>query len=83
MDISDGTIRSQEEIEAMSKELRAMFRPFEADLMTKKQEMEKKVSTMDHRSPLGQMFTHARKVGRNEPCPCGSGKKFKWCHWNV
>ncbi|MCJ7501118.1 SEC-C domain-containing protein, partial [bacterium] len=20
-----------------------------------------------------------RKVGRNEPCPCGSGKKFKKC----
>ncbi|HEY0388991.1 MAG TPA: SEC-C metal-binding domain-containing protein [Gaiellales bacterium] len=20
------------------------------------------------------------KVGRNEPCPCGSGKKFKRCH---
>jgi len=19
-------------------------------------------------------------VGRNEPCPCGSGKKFKQCH---
>ena len=22
----------------------------------------------------------SRKVGRNEPCPCGSGKKFKQCH---
>jgi len=22
----------------------------------------------------------ANKVGRNEPCPCGSGKKFKKCH---
>ncbi len=22
----------------------------------------------------------ARKVGANEPCPCGSGKKFKHCH---
>jgi tetratricopeptide (TPR) repeat protein len=22
----------------------------------------------------------SRKVGRNEPCPCGSGKKFKKCH---
>jgi len=21
-----------------------------------------------------------RKVGRNEPCPCRSGKKFKKCH---
>ena len=21
------------------------------------------------------------KIGRNEPCPCGSGKKYKKCHW--
>jgi len=21
-----------------------------------------------------------RKVGRNDPCPCGSGKKYKSCH---
>ena len=20
------------------------------------------------------------RVGRNDPCPCGSGKKFKMCH---
>ena len=24
-----------------------------------------------------------RKVGRNEKCPCGSGKKFKHCHGNI
>ncbi|MEM9533856.1 MAG: preprotein translocase subunit SecA [Pseudomonadota bacterium] len=24
-----------------------------------------------------------RKVGRNEPCPCGSGKKFKQCHGRI
>jgi len=23
---------------------------------------------------------NARKIGRNEPCPCGSGKKYKHCH---
>jgi preprotein translocase subunit SecA len=22
---------------------------------------------------------HQRKIGRNEPCPCGSGKKYKKC----
>ncbi|HWP35664.1 MAG TPA: SEC-C metal-binding domain-containing protein, partial [Thermodesulfobacteriota bacterium] len=21
-----------------------------------------------------------KKVGRNDPCPCGSGKKYKKCH---
>ena len=26
---------------------------------------------------------HERKIGRNEPCPCGSGKKYKQCHGRV
>jgi len=25
-------------------------------------------------------FRNSDKVGRNDPCPCGSGKKFKQCH---
>ena len=24
--------------------------------------------------------TNKESVGRNEPCPCGSGKKYKRCH---
>jgi preprotein translocase subunit SecA len=28
----------------------------------------------------GTFVRNERKVGRNEPCPCGSGKKFKHCH---
>ena len=24
-----------------------------------------------------------KKIGRNEKCPCGSGKKFKYCHGNI
>jgi preprotein translocase subunit SecA len=27
-----------------------------------------------------QPIVSAPKVGRNEPCPCGSGKKYKQCH---
>lgn len=30
---------------------------------------------VDEGAPAG-----ARQVGRNDPCPCGSGKKFKKCH---
>ncbi|HET9293477.1 MAG TPA: SEC-C metal-binding domain-containing protein, partial [Gemmatimonadales bacterium] len=31
---------------------------------------------------VGQTATAAgmREVGRNDPCPCGSGKKYKKCH---
>jgi preprotein translocase subunit SecA len=30
--------------------------------------------------PQGTFVRGERKVGRNELCPCGSGKKFKHCH---
>jgi preprotein translocase subunit SecA len=30
--------------------------------------------------PQTPFVRDGRKVGRNEPCPCGSGKKFKQCH---
>ena len=28
----------------------------------------------------GKTIKKAKKVGRNDPCPCGSGKKYKQCH---
>jgi preprotein translocase subunit SecA len=30
--------------------------------------------------PKQQPVRVTQKVGRNEPCPCGSGKKYKHCH---
>jgi preprotein translocase subunit SecA len=39
--------------------------------------------------PVGQQQSQkpvtrdGRKVGRNEPCPCGSGKKYKHCHGSL
>ena len=30
--------------------------------------------------PVQQVVRAQEKVGRNDPCPCGSGKKFKKCH---
>ncbi len=33
------------------------------------------------KAPTGsQAPMHSDKVGRNDPCPCGSGKKYKKCH---
>ncbi len=28
----------------------------------------------------GPIPRHTKKIGRNEPCPCGSGRKYKDCH---
>ncbi len=36
--------------------------------------------TSSSREPIAQFVRDTKKVGRNEPCPCGSGKKFKHCH---
>jgi preprotein translocase subunit SecA len=30
--------------------------------------------------PKSYKFQKSLKVGRNDPCPCGSGKKYKLCH---
>jgi preprotein translocase subunit SecA len=41
------------------------------------------VMEMDPRSSAPQAAPFVRpmpKVGRNEPCPCGSGRKYKHCH---
>jgi len=36
--------------------------------------------TRDQRYHVEQVRRDTPKVGRNDPCPCGSGKKFKQCH---
>jgi preprotein translocase subunit SecA len=44
------------------------------------------VSDEEQKKDEGQFKTEnkiEKKVGRNEKCPCGSGKKFKHCHGNI
>ena len=38
-----------------------------------------KASASQNRAAFSQK-SKALKVGRNDPCPCGSGKKYKLCH---
>lgn len=38
--------------------------------------MEKGITPIRPNVPI----VKSKKIGRNEPCPCGSGKKFKHCH---
>jgi len=35
-----------------------------------------RVAPWQHR-PTGRAHGHRRQVGRNDPCPCGSGKKYR------
>jgi preprotein translocase subunit SecA len=34
----------------------------------------------DEAGKLQPLVNAMPKVGRNDPCPCGSGKKYKQCH---
>ncbi|ART52846.1 preprotein translocase subunit SecA [Acidovorax carolinensis] len=38
------------------------------------------VETTVDAQTLGQALPEGVRVGRNDPCPCGSGKKYKQCH---
>jgi preprotein translocase subunit SecA len=37
-------------------------------------------SAQQAEAPKQPMVRDTPKVGRNDPCPCGSGKKYKQCH---
>ena len=40
-------------------------------------------SDADEETTNSTFKRHEKKVGRNDPCPCGSGKKFKSCHGRI
>ncbi len=59
----------------------------EVEEMKRKHEAELEAQLAAHRNAVAQneaaKTPYKRgdaKVGRNDPCPCGSGKKFKQCH---
>lgn len=70
--ISHIKLMTQEEIEAIHREQEEML---EAQLRAH-QEAEKAKTVAEEKKIIRATI----KVGRNDPCPCGSGKKFKACH---
>ena len=73
--LSKVQVRMPEEVEALEQQRRE-----EAERLAQQQQLshhdENALVTEDPNAPA----TAERKVGRNEPCPCGSGKKYKHCH---
>lgn len=40
-----------------------------------------KARALDRNDPINKVnVRHMPKIGRNETCPCGSGRKYKACH---
>jgi preprotein translocase subunit SecA len=61
------------QVSAPAKEGDAQFRNLSADPFASEQRKESAVSKKVYDET-------GHKVGRNDPCPCGSGKKYKKCH---
>ncbi len=77
-------IQSQEDVEKMEAQrrvARAMeFRHASASALGQQQTAGGQGGGAATAAAAAPFVRSERKVGRNEPCPCGSGKKYKQCH---
>ena len=74
-------IHSEEEIAALEAQRRALEQQMEfqhANVTAMQGDAE--TATAEAEESHKPFVREGRKVGRNEPCPCGSGKKYKHCH---
>ena len=77
-------IESPEEVEAQERQRRAEAAKRMNFEHSKAQGMGAENMPARSADPKGETFVRNQpKVGRNEPCPCGSGRKFKQCHGTV
>ncbi len=80
-------IRSEEEVarleqEQAERQQRAamQFQHADAGNLGVDEEAAQVQAALAAEAAMGPVVRDAPKVGRNDPCPCGSGKKFKQCH---
>ena len=48
-------------------------------ISTRERKQRMQLSSGNHSEKPATFKRHGKKVGRNDPCPCGSGKKYKHC----
>ncbi|TCK17326.1 protein translocase subunit secA [Thiogranum longum] len=77
--LSKVQVKNESDVEAVEEQRRSTapmdFRHDEASAMPEGEEL-----PADEAEEHQPFVRGDRKVGRNEPCPCGSGKKYKQCH---
>ncbi|TDR48718.1 protein translocase subunit secA [Tahibacter aquaticus] len=78
-------IRSEDEVQELEEQQRRqqMQAPLNfahAEASGFASEGEVLAATQAATAPAAAQFAEGPKVGRNDPCPCGSGKKYKQCH---
>jgi len=73
-------IRSQEEIDELERQ-QQMPTDMQYEHAEASMQNDAEQSAEENQQPTQKPFVrHNKKVGRNDPCYCGSGKKFKQCH---
>ncbi|HDV5385347.1 TPA: preprotein translocase subunit SecA [Vibrio cholerae] len=77
--LSKVRVQQQEEVERMEAQRRAQAE--EAARHAQAQHASADDAEQDESNQ--PMVRDERKAGRNEPCPCGSGKKYKQCHGQI
>ena len=76
--ISKVQVRAEEDVEAVEQQRRTRVQmSYEHEQAPGLPAEEENVAAEAAQKPF---VRGERKVGRNEPCPCGSGKKYKQCH---
>lgn len=79
--LSKVQIRDEEDVEAVEEQRRRQgTMHFEHDAAADMTESAPMDGTEMSETDEQPFVRGERKVGRNEPCPCGSGKKYKQCH---
>jgi preprotein translocase subunit SecA len=79
--VSKVQVRAQSDVDAVEEQRRStaprQYRHAEASAMAGGEQGEAAGGEPQRQAPVTRQ---GRKIGRNEPCPCGSGKKYKHCH---
>jgi preprotein translocase subunit SecA len=75
-------VQQPEEVEAMEQQRREQAEKQQMDFThSQSSAMSEDSEAPEGSEEQGETFVReGKKVGRNEPCPCGSGKKYKQCH---
>ncbi|MEZ8825225.1 preprotein translocase subunit SecA [Vibrio amylolyticus] len=83
--LSKVRVQQQEEVERMEEQRRQQAEAAARRAQAQHASAENQLSDGESGQEDGQqpMVRDERKVGRNEPCPCGSGKKYKQCHGKI
>lgn len=78
--LSKVQVRAKEDIEAVEEQQRRLAEQQEYHYQSGADEPLAARAPDDDVNLQAPYVRDGRKVGRNEPCPCGSGRKYKQCH---